>query len=50
MRLPASILLLGVFLATSPLVAADRGFYAGAGFGQMNVEVDNMYGSSFDFD
>ena len=50
MRLQPSILLLGIFLATSPLVAADRGFYAGAGIGQMNVEVDNMYGSSFDFD
>jgi OOP family OmpA-OmpF porin len=50
MRLQPSVLLLGIFLATNPLVAADRGFYAGAGIGQMNVEVDNMYGSSFDFD
>ena len=50
MRLQPAILLLGIFLATSSSVAADRGFYAGAGIGQMNVEVDNMYGSSFDFD
>ena len=35
---------------TSSSVAADRGFYAGVGIGQINVEVDNMYGSHFDFD
>lgn len=45
-----AILLLGIFLAAGPSIAADRGFYAGAGIGQMNVEVDNLYGSSFDFD
>jgi OOP family OmpA-OmpF porin len=50
MRLQPAILLLGIFLATSPSFAADGGFYAGAGIGQMNVEVDDMYGSSFDFD
>ncbi len=50
MRLLPVNLLLVLSLATTPSVAADSGFYAGAGIGQINVEVDNMYGSRFDFD
>jgi OOP family OmpA-OmpF porin len=50
MRLSPAVLFLGTLLATSPASAVDRGFYAGAGIGQISVEVDNIYGTSFDFD
>jgi OOP family OmpA-OmpF porin len=50
MRLQPAILLLGAFFATSPLIAADRGFYAGAGVGQMNVEIDDVYDLGINFD
>ena len=50
MRMPSAILLLAICLSAGPSVAADRGFYAGAGIGQINVEVDNIYGTSLDFD
>lgn len=50
MRLPPVALLLGIFLAASPSVAAERGFYVGAGVGQVNTEVDDVFGTGFDFD
>lgn len=50
MRLPPVIFLLGTVLAASPSLAAERGFYAGAGVGQMNTEVDDGYVYPFVFD
>jgi opacity protein-like surface antigen len=50
MKLQPAILLLATVLAAGPSLAAERGFYAGAGFGQINVEVDDIYGTNFDFD
>lgn len=50
MRLPTFLLVSGLLLAASPASAADRGFYAGAGLGQMNTEVDDVIGLDYDFD
>lgn len=50
MRLPVLLLTSGLLIAGSPASAADRGFYAGAGFGQMNTEVDDVLGLNYDFD
>jgi len=41
---------MGIFLAASPSVAAERGFYVGAGVGQVNTEVDDVFGTGFNFD
>jgi OOP family OmpA-OmpF porin len=37
-------------IAASAASAADRGFYAGAGLGQMNTDVDDVLGLDYDFD
>jgi OOP family OmpA-OmpF porin len=50
MKLRFSLLLAGMLIATSPAGAAERGFYAGAGLGQMNTEVDDVLGLNYDFD
>jgi OOP family OmpA-OmpF porin len=50
MKLPPAILLLGIFLSASPSDAAERGFYVGAGVGQVNTEVDDVFGTGFEFD
>ena len=50
MRLLISLMASGLLVAASPAGAADRGFYAGAGIGQMNTEVDDVLGLNYDFD
>lgn len=50
MKPPFSLLLTGMLIATSPAGAAEQGFYAGAGLGQMNTEVDDVLGLNYDFD
>jgi OOP family OmpA-OmpF porin len=50
MRL-ASVLLASSLLASAiPAAASDRGFYVGAGFGEVNTEVDDVLGSDYNFD
>lgn len=52
MKLSSAVLIFGIFLAANPIDAAERGFYVGAGVGQMNTEVDDgyVYPFTFDFD
>ena len=50
MRLPLALLFSGMLLAASPSGAAESGFYAGAGVGQINTEVDDVFGTGVDFD
>ena len=50
MKLPIVLLASSLLMAASPGGAADRGFYAGAGFGQMKTEVDDVLGLNYDFD
>lgn len=50
MKLPIFLLAYSLLIAASPASAADRGFYAGAGLGQMNTEVDDVLGLDYDFD
>ncbi len=50
MKLPIVLLASSLLIAASPAGAADRGFYAGAGLGQMNTEVDDVLGLDYDFD
>ena len=46
MRYAAFWIAAGLALATSPALAAEAGFYLGAGAGQANVEVDDVLGVS----
>ena len=50
MRASIPIVLFGLALATASADAADRGFYVGAGAGQVNIQVDDVFGSGYDFD
>lgn len=50
MRLHLAVLFSGILLASVPASAADKGFYAGVGAGQTNIEVDDILGTGFDFD
>lgn len=50
MRNSLTVLATALLLAAAPAQAADAGFYLGAGVGQMNTEVDDVFGSAFDFD
>lgn len=50
MKLPILLLASSLLIAACPASAADRGFYAGAGLGQMNTEVDDVLGLDYDFD
>jgi len=45
MKLPLAALASGLLLASLPAIAADQGFYLGAGVGQMTTDVDD-----YDFD
>jgi len=50
MKLTLALMVSALLLAAAPTNAADRGFYIGAGAGQMNTEVDDVFGSGFEFD
>jgi OmpA-OmpF porin, OOP family len=50
MKLPVLLLASSLLIAAAPASTADRGFYAGAGLGQMNTEVDDVLGLNYDFD
>ena len=50
MRLPLVLACSGMLLAALPAVAAERGFFAGAGIGQMTTDVDDVWGSNYNFD
>lgn len=50
MRLPVTLLISGALFAAVPAHAADPGFYLGAGIGQMKTQVDDVWGSGYDFD
>ena len=50
MKRPIVVLASSLLIAAFPAGAADRGFYAGAGLGQMNTEVDDVLGLNYDFD
>ena len=51
MRLQLLVLLVsGLLLGTAPAQAADKGFYLGAGAGQVRTKVDDVFGSGFKFD
>jgi OOP family OmpA-OmpF porin len=39
-----------MLLAALPAGAAERGFFAGAGIGQMTTDVDDVWGSNYNFD
>ena len=42
--------LMALLLYAVPATSAERGGYIGIGAGRVNVEVDNFYGTGFDFD
>jgi len=50
MRLPIASLIVVPLLGGVQAHASDGGFYIGAGIGQINTEVDDVFGTSFDFD
>jgi OmpA-OmpF porin, OOP family len=51
MRFPLAVVISGVLLAAaSQANAADRGWFAGVGIGQMNTEIDDILGSGVKFD
>lgn len=50
MKLPLSLLVATALLFAAPVYGADRGFYIGAGVGQMNTQVDDIWDSGYDFD
>jgi opacity protein-like surface antigen len=50
MKLPFCLLASGLLLAAANANATDSGFYMGAGAGQVNTEVDDVFGTGFDFD
>jgi len=50
MRLPVTLLISSALFVAVPAHAADPGFYLGAGIGQMNTQVDDVWDSGFDFD
>lgn len=49
MKLPMALLASGLLLAGAPASAADKGFFVGAGLGQMNTDVDNYAFDEDDF-
>jgi OOP family OmpA-OmpF porin len=49
-KLRILLLASSLLVAAAPAGAADRGFYAGAGLGQMNTEVDDVLSLNYDFD
>ena len=50
MKFPLCILASGMLLAASPANATDPGFYIGAGAGQVNTQIDDVFGTNFNFD
>lgn len=44
------LLVSGLLLGAVPAQAADKGFYLGAGAGQVRTRVDDVFGSGFRFD
>ena len=50
MKAPLALVAAGTLLATAPAGAAERGFFVGAGIGQMTTEVDDVWGSNYNFD
>jgi opacity protein-like surface antigen len=50
MKLPLFLLMSGLLLTASPANAADPGFYIGVGAGQVNTQVDDVFGTDFNFD
>lgn len=50
MKLPLALAISGVLLASLPAAATERGFFVGAGVGQMSTDVDDMYGFGYNFD
>lgn len=50
MKLPLALLVSGTLLASAPAYAADSGAFMGVGVGQMNTEVDDLFGSGYEFD
>ena len=50
MRLPLALVTAGTLLASLPAAASERGFFVGAGVGQMATDVDDMYGLGYNFD
>lgn len=50
MKFPLALVIAGTLLATAPASAAERGFFAGAGIGQVTTDVDDVWGSGYDFD
>ena len=45
-----AVLATGLLFCTAPALAADRGFYVGAGVGQATLEVDDVLDLGVDFD
>jgi OOP family OmpA-OmpF porin len=45
-----SLLASGLLLAASPSGAADSGFFVGAGVGDMNTNVDDVFDTGYEFD
>jgi opacity protein-like surface antigen len=50
MRILVLVVLSALALAAPSADAADRGFFVGVGAGQVNVQVDDVFGSGYDFD
>ncbi len=50
MKLPLALLVSGALFASAPAFAADSGAFMGVGVGQMNTEVDDLFGSGYQFD
>lgn len=49
-KLKFALLVSGSLLIAAPANAADSGFYLGAGVGQMNTNVKDVFGSGYTFD
>ena len=46
MRLPLVVVIAGTLLAAAPAIAEERGFFVGAGVGQVTTDVDDVWGSN----
>jgi OOP family OmpA-OmpF porin len=50
MKTTLALSLMFLLLYAVPATSAERGGYIGMGVGRVNLEVDNIYGTGFDFD
>jgi OOP family OmpA-OmpF porin len=50
MKMTLALFLLTLLLHAVPATSAEKGGYIGIGAGQVAIEVDNVYGTGFDFD